>query len=430
MANRHGKLAKRSIGAAGSMLALAGLLVGWAQSTSAVPTNPQLTLGAKESATTAPVARPAGASRPSTDPDRLKARPTLSDEEYARLASDLRAKYSRPPADWPAPNLSDGVPLRELGRIPQVQHPTDNPYSKPKADLGKTLFYDARLSGSTQMACVSCHDSDLGWADGRTVAFGNRVQSLKRNTPSILNAAFGTSFFWDGRAPTLEAQALMPIGNSDEMHSSPADAAKAIADIPGYRPLFQAAFGSEEISPDTIAKAIACFERTLVAGHSKFDYFLDGKSEAISDSAVRGLHLFRTDARCLNCHNGPEMSDHQFHNEGLTFYGKPMQDLGRYEVTKRPEDVGAFKTPVLRNITRTAPYMHTGSFDLDEVVHFYNGGGLSNRRTADQRDDPLFPAKTGLLKPLHMNKQDMADLKAFLECLEEPHVRFRPPQIP
>jgi cytochrome c peroxidase len=365
-----------------------------------------------------------------SNPDKLRPRATLTPEEYAKLAAELRDAYAKPPAEWPAPNLSEGVEHRELGRLPKVEHPQDNPYSKPKADLGKTLFYDARLSGSGQMACVSCHDSDLGWGDGRTVSFGHKVQSLKRNSPPILNSAFGKSFFWDGRAASLEQQAMMPIGDANEMHSSAEDVAGRLAKIEGYKPMFEKAFGSAEVTADRVAKAIACFERTIVGGNSKFDYFLNGKREALSDSAVRGLHLFRTAGRCLNCHNGPEMTDHQFHNEGLTFYGRKGEDLGRYNVTKNPEDVGKFKTPSVRNMTRSAPYMHTGSFDMGEVVNFYNGGGLDSRRRADQAEDPLFPKKSPLLQPLHLNKQDLEDLKAFLGALEEPRFRFQPPPIP
>jgi len=144
---------------------------------------------------------------------------------------------------------------------------------------------------------------------------------------------------------------------------------------------------------------------------------------------VRGLHLFRTTARCLNCHNGPMLTDGQFHNEGLTYYGRKLEDLGRYAVTKNPEDVGKFKTPSLRNIARTAPYMHNGLFDLEGVLNMYNAGMATVRRRADQKDDPLFPTKSKLLQPLGLNQTEKADLKAFLEALTETRIRIRPPEL-
>jgi cytochrome c peroxidase len=363
---------------------------------------------------------------------RIPPRAKLTDEEYTKLAAELREVYSKPPETWPAPDLDAGVEHREIGRLPDVVHPENNPYSKEKAELGRTLFFDSRLSGTLAMACVSCHDADLGWADGRTTAFGHRVQPQKRNTPSILNAAFSTSQFWDGRAATLEEQALMPIANPGEMASSADDAAKRLNEVPEYRTMFKAVFGSEEVTGENLAKAIACFERTIVSpNRSRFDQFMNGRKEALSDAAVRGMHLFRTTARCLNCHSGPEFSDHQFHNLGLSLYGRTGQDLGRYEITKDPKDVGAFKTPGLRNVTRTGPYMHHGLFDsLEEAVVLYNGGGFNQRRTATQKDDPLFPNKSPLLKPLGLNDRDIADLLEFLEHLEDPRTKFRAPKVP
>lgn len=382
-----------------------------------------------ESAAMEEPATRAGGAPPS---GRIAPRAKLSDEEAARLAAELRETYSRPASEWPRPDLDAGVEHREIGRLPEVVHPENNPYSKEKAELGRTLFFDARLSGTLAMACVSCHDADLGWADGRTKAFGHRVQPQARNTPSILNAAFSTSQFWDGRAATLEEQALMPIANPGEMASSADDAAKRLNEVPEYRKMFKAVFGSEEITGEQIAKSLACFERTIVSpNRSRFDQFMNGRKEALSDAAVRGMHLFRTTARCLNCHSGPEFSDHKFHNLGLSLYGRTGQDLGRYEITKDPKDVGAFKTPGLRNVTRTGPYMHHGLFDsLEEAVVLYNGGGFNQRRTAAQKDDALFPTKSPLLKPLGLNDRDIADILEFLEHLEDPRTKFRAPKVP
>lgn len=376
------------------------------------------------------LAQPAGPGSDAARTAAVRKRPVLSPEAYAAEVQKLRALYQRPPEQWPAPTVDASVEHRELGLLPDPPHPESNPYSKPKADLGRMLFFDPRLSGSGQMACVSCHDADLGWTDGLTVAMGNAVSPQKRNTPSLLNAAYLASLFWDGRAASLEEQALAPIANPDEMHSTPAAAAARIGAVEGYGPLFEAAFGTPEVTPDRIAMALATFQRTLVAGRSRFDAFLRGRHEAMSDSAIRGLHLFRTDARCINCHNGPEFTNNQFHDLGLSYYGRAFEDLGRYEITRRPEDVGRFRTPPLRNVTRTAPYMHNGLFDLAGVLNMYNAGMPTLRRKPDQENDPLFPTKDPLLQVLNLNDQDLADLTAFMEALEEPRVRVRRPELP
>jgi cytochrome c peroxidase len=365
---------------------------------------------------------------PSTRP-RVE-RPTLTQEEYKSLAQELRAAYSKPPAEWPAPELDPGVEHRELGRLPPVVHPANNPYSEPKADLGRLLFFDGRLSGNGSMSCASCHTAELGFSDGRTTSLGHNAIPVKRNTPSLKHVSHAKVLMWDGRAASLEEQALMPVANPDEMHSTPQDAANRIAAIPGYTKLFESVFGSPEITPERIAMAIACFERTLEWRHSDFDSFVDGDYKALSDSAIRGLHLFRTEARCFNCHNGPLFTDEKFHNLGLTYYGRNLEDLGRYQVTHQTEDVGRFRTPTLRDLSKTGPYMHTGLFDLDGVLNMYEAGMPVIEPTPEQVNDPLFPKKDPLIKPLHLNRQDRADLEAFLQSLDEPRQRIRPPKLP
>ena len=184
---------------------------------------------------------------------------------------------------------------------------------------------------------------------------------------------------------------------------------------------------------ERIAMAIATFERTIVGGRSRFDSFVTGKNKnSLADDAMRGLHLFRTTARCANCHNGPNFTDEQLHNLGLSYYGREFEDLGRYVITKKPSDVGKFKTPSLRNVARTGPYMHNGLFDeLNGVLSMYNAGMPTLRRRESQESDPLFPDhKDPLLKPLGLNAHDKADLIAFLESLTEPRQCVRPPQLP
>lgn len=339
----------------------------------------------------------------------------------------LRAAYSLPRDQWPKPTLDPGVEHRELGPVPAPVHPSDNPHSKAKADLGKLLFFDARLSGSKQLACASCHEPELGWSDGRTVSFGNEREPLKRNAPSLNNAAHRTSLFWDGRAPTLEAQAAEVILNPHEMEGSPPDIVAALSADTNIVAAFRAAFGDTNIVFARIPEALATYQRTIVSRPSEFERFLSGKTNALSDAAVRGLHLFRTQARCLNCHNGPLLTDEKFHDLGLSYYGRELEDLGRYRVTTNAADVGAFRTPSLRNVARTAPYMHNGLFDLDGVINLYNAGMPTLKRKEHQKNDPLFPTKSHLLQPLGLTSEEKADLKAFLESLTETRLRVPPP---
>ena len=371
----------------------------------------------------------ASAQDPPDLPKRLPPRPELTPEQYRAKAAELRAAYAKPPKEWPKPTLDATAGHRELGLLPEVVHPTDNPYSKDKAELGKALFFDARLSGTGQMACASCHDPDLGWADGRTTSFGHARQPLRRNAPSALNAGLAPVFFWDGRAATLEDQAKAVLANPNEMRADEKGVVERVAAAKGYPELFEKVFGDKAVTGDRVSKAIACFERTLVGGRSRCDAFLKGRDDVLSDAQVRGLHLFRTDARCLHCHNGPTLSDGKFHDIGLSYYGRPFEDLGRYAVTKDAADVGKFKTPSLRNVGRTGPYMHNGLFELPGVLNAYNAGMPTLRRGDKHRDDPKFPTKSPFLKPLGLNKTDLADLEAFLRALDEPPRRVRPPAI-
>ena len=369
---------------------------------------------------------------PTLTPARKPPRPLASEEEYRKLAATLRVTYAQPITNWPAPHLDDEVKpyFRDLGLLPLVVYPTNNPYTDAKAGLGKKLFFERRLSGSGQISCASCHDPDLAFADGRTVSFGHERKELKRNAPTILNTAFNETLFWDGRSESLEQQAMAVVNNQDEMHASASFVRENLSKLPGYTNEFAKVFGSPEVTLPRAALAIATFERTLTSRANNFDSFLRGDTNALNDEAVRGLHLFRTAARCINCHNGPNFTDGRFHNEGLTYYGRKLEDLGRYEITKQPEDVGRFKTPSLRNIARTAPYMHNGLFDLDGVLNMYNAGMATVRRKVSQKDDPLFPVKSPHLQSLGLNKQDLADLKAFLTALTETRWRMRPPELP
>lgn len=364
-----------------------------------------------------------------SQPEQQSAAPAGTDALTIEAAR-LRDIYAGPPASWPAPNVDPDVAFVELGPVLRPVQDRD-PRAVARVDLGQTLFFDARLSGTGQMACASCHDAELGWADGRATSFGHGFQSLPRNAPSLLNAAYGKSFFWDGRAANLEDQASAVFENAKEMHSSMDAVLTSVRSSRGYRAMFKAAWNDAEPTQEHVLSSIAAFERTLISdGSSDFDAFLGGKKTTPSDAAVRGLHLFRTEARCVNCHYGPLLTDGEFHDLGLSYYGRKLEDLGRYEVTKNPSDVGRFKTPSLRNVMRTAPYMHNGLFDIDGVLNMYSAGMSTLKRKPEQADDPLFPTKSPHLKQLGLDAQKRSDLKAFLESLTERRRRVRPPEMP
>lgn len=362
--------------------------------------------------------------------DKVPPRAERSPAERIAWIRQLRESYAKDPSQWPSPDMDPGASWQELGLLPPVQHPSENPFSEPKAELGKVLFFDPRLSGSGQIACASCHDPDLAWADGRTTSFGHSRELLRRNAPTIQNSGHFEKLFWDGRAGTLEEQVIHVLENPSEMHASEQDVVREFQELAGYRELFAAAFGTDEVTFERIAQAIACYERTIVGGNSPFDRYLKGDRDALSDEAIVGLDLFRREARCIHCHNGPLFSDSQLHDVGLSYYGRKFEDLGRYVVTGNADDVGRFRTPSLRNITRTRPLMHNGLFELPGVLNMYNAGMPTLRRKESQLGDPLFPKKSPLLKPLGLNKQDLSDLIAFLTALEEPKRRTWPPELP
>ena len=382
-----------------------------------------------------PAAEPSGTpASAAADLRRTPRRPTLTDEEYKSLAAYLRTAYAKPAAEWPKPEVDEPERFQEIGTLPTMKYPADNPGSQEKVDLGAMLFFDPRLSRSHQMACASCHDPDLTWADGRTVAFGNRRVALTRNTPSLLTSGYGTSFFWDGRSDSLESQAHEVLLNHQEMDGEEAVVLRRLRGSPAYVEKFTKVFADPEINLQRVGQAIATYLRAISEAEgptSRFDLFVrTGKQAALGDEAVRGLHLFRTTARCINCHNGPNFTDGRFHNLGLSYYGRKLQDLGRYEITHKSEDVGAFKTPSLRGVAQTAPYMHLGLFRLAGVLNLYNAGMPTLRRRGEQAGDPLFPTKSPLLKPLGLNAQDMKDLTAFLEALSPRPRRIHPPELP
>ena len=318
--------------------------------------------------------------------------------------------------------------------------PENNPLTVEKVALGKKLYFDKRLSADGTVSCASCHDPLHGFADGKVVATGIRGQAGARNSPTVLYTGFSEVQFWDGRAPTLEEQAKQPLVNPVEMGQPSHDAVvQAVLRAPDYPPLFEKAFGSSQVTIDRIVQAIASFERTLAPFSSPFDRFLAGDKNALSDAAKRGFQLFQGKARCVTCHefntSFPYFTDNKFHNIGVAMKGnfeqlarqaqaiqargdkeaesslahKPgVEALGRWLVTRAPRDIGAFKTPGLRNVALTAPYMHDGSLKtLEEVMDFYNRGGEPN------------PNLDGGMRPLNLRQEEIADMIEFMKSLTD-----------
>ena len=285
--------------------------------------------------------------------------------------------------------------------------PDDNPITAAKVALGKLLYFDGRLSVDGSVSCATCHDPAKGFTDQARFSTGFQGRKGGRNAPTVVNTAFNLFQFWDGRAPTLEEQAKGPIVNPLEMANTLEAATASIARVPGYAPYFEAAFGDDMVTIDRIAKAIATYERTVLSGNSAWDRFVYGdEPDALSESAQRGLELFEGKALCTRCHVGFNLTDGLFHNLGVGM-NADQPDLGRFEVTKEEADKGAFKTPVLRDLLKTAPYMHDGSLEtLEDVVKLYDRGGEAN-----QWLDPKV-SKLGL------SDQEKADLVAFMESLE------------
>ncbi len=284
--------------------------------------------------------------------------------------------------------------------------PNDNPVTVQKVELGRILFFDKRLSNDNTIACASCHLMQHAFTDGQPVSTGIRGQKGGRSAPASFNRVFSSAQFWDGRAATLEDQSIGPFTNPIEHGFVNYDVMIAkMNKIPGYKTLFLQTFG-EDISIGLVGKAIASFQRTILSGNSPMDRFdQGGEANAISPAAQRGLILFRDKARCTKCHSGFNLTDEKFHNLGIGWDDNKV-DLGRYMVTKDPEEIGAFKTPTLREIARSAPYMHDGRFKtLEDVVNFYNQGGVKNPHL-----DPL-------ILPLELTNDEKKDLVQFLRTL-------------
>ncbi|WP_142693045.1 cytochrome-c peroxidase [Campylobacter troglodytis] len=389
--------------------------------------------------------------------------------EYPQNAK-YRELYAKPVNEWAKPDIDESVLLEweEFAPLSEPNFPKDNAYSDIKAFLGLRLFNEPKLSKSGQIACQNCHHPELAFTDALRLSYGHDRQRGRRNSPNIQAAAFFDELFWDGRAKGLEAQALGPITDPVEMANTLENAENSIKNSALYYPLFVAAFADEAtqslwarhfpqlyekdekkrlraflnnaveinatkidalsndeinavrelITISNIAKAIATYERSFVVPkNSRFNAFLKGDYRFMSDKELWGLDIFRNKGKCMNCHYGAIMSDKKFHNIGLTFYGRALQDLGRYEVTQNPEDVGKFKTPSLLGVSKSAPYMHTGTFpNLTGVLNMYNAG-FPVSVPKGKENDPLLPKTDPLIKRLDLTREEISALEAFLRVL-------------
>lgn len=354
------------------------------------------------------------------------------------------ADSGEPASDLSGHRLGTVPPLAPL---PEVPVPADNPVTQAKVELGQLLFFDNRLSGDAGTSCSSCHDPRLGWGDGQGVSRGYAGTQHWRNSQTTVNSAFYTRLFWAGEATSLEAQAKSAITGNLAGNGDTAMIEERLALIPEYVERFQMAFGVSQPTFDLVLKAIATFERAeLISRDSPFDLFLAGDQDALSDDAKKGLALFEGKARCIACHNGPLMSDEDYHFLDLPqndlFEKDPLRqvalryqhyirgvpeevyrsadsDLGLYYTTKNDSDRGRFRTPSLRYLEYTAPYMHNGVFGtIEEVVDFYDQGG---------GDDP---DQSPLIQPLELTEDEKFELAEFLYSLSGSEIRIPAPRLP
>ncbi len=311
-----------------------------------------------------------------------------------------------------APQQPSAAKFPALENYEDMKIPADNPMTPEKVELGKQLYYDARLSGDASKACYSCHVKEKGLTDGLALAQAPYNQTVPRSAPTMWNLGYHAEWYWDGRAKTLEAQAKaawsgvnMGAAGKDGKPSMDDICAK-LNQLAGYRKQFEAVFG-KGCTPDNAAKALAAFMRTIVSTDSAWVQFRAGNKNALNAAARRGWEIFNGKARCSNCHAGVLLTDLQYHNTGIGLEGKDP-DLGRHRVTKADRDMGAFKTPTLLDISKSAPYFHNGSVKtLEEAVDLMLAGGIDNPNLDE----------ANLRPPVKLTKKERADLLAFLRSL-------------
>jgi cytochrome c peroxidase len=334
-----------------------------------------------------------------------------------------------------APAWSADVPSPEdvkaaIGHLGPVPVPDDNSLTAAKVALGEKLFNDNRLAGDGSLSCRTCHLPDHGFAVGTKLGPAYPKQQERRNSPTLINVAYNLPLIWDGRAGSLDKQALGPLKNIIHMNDNADLLIEQLKTDKEYTGLFEAAFGEGQMTPENMGRAIASYERTLVFDDSPLDRYMEGDRGALSDAQKRGLALYMGKARCIVCHKGPNLTDNDFHNlgvpddhvtgnpaamatvrfdakrMGLEGWASLVEDPGREQITKDPADRGKFRTMGLRNIEQSPPYMHNGALDtLEDVIRFYDGGGGDHRN------------KSPLIQPLGLSDGEVADLVTFMKAL-------------
>ncbi len=352
---------------------------------------------------------------------------------------------------WSVALADENPPLAALG-LPPI--PTDNRQTPEKIELGKLLYFDSRIGGDASVACVDCHQPKQGWGFNDPLSRGYPGVIYWRTSQTAINSAYLGKLFWTGSAKSLENQApsaaLGAISGNGERDMIEA----RLAFIPEYVKRFKDVFGDDWPKVNNVWRAMAAFERTLIHNNTPFDKYMRGDKSALDEQQIRGLALFEGKANCVECHNGPLLTDQKYYNLGIeraeewldngmaqvTFryeqyakgtteelYRKIKDDAGLYYRTKQKADMGKFRTPPLRYTAYTPPYMHNGKFfDFEEVVDFYNEGGGENEFT----DGTLAKAKTPLLKPLNLSDEEKEDLVAFLESLSGEELKIETPKLP
>ncbi|MBI3118443.1 MAG: cytochrome c [Candidatus Hydrogenedentes bacterium] len=326
-----------------------------------------------------------------------------------------------PPAPPPVTvEMLDALPQLpgEIGPLPKLAPSGESPGSDPVTELGKLLFFDKRFSPEGTMGCATCHVPALAFGDGQPTASGRDGKPLPRHSPTLLNIAFNTVFFWDGRAASLDEQARMPLMDTHEIGMASEEALNArLQELPEYPPLFRQVFNAPPNTNDAYT-ALAVFERTLVTPNARFDLYAQGQKDALTGEEKQGLIVFIGKGSCTQCHLGPNLTDNKFHNLGVSPGEPETADPGRFRITHEEEDRAAFKTPTLRNIAVTPPYMHDGSqVTLEEVVEFYDKGGGTS------------PGKSPLIFPLNLSAEEKVNLVAFLRTLTGEIPDVAPPDI-
>jgi cytochrome c peroxidase len=333
-------------------------------------------------------------------------------------ASDQAAAPADEAADQPAATPVAFEVKVPLG-LPALPVPEDNPMTAEKVELGKLLYFDKRLSKDGSVSCATCHDPQMAWTEHQPTSTGIGAQKGGANSPTVINAAYATAQFWDGRAKSLEEQALGPIENPIEMGHNLPEMIGQLNQLTAYKEHFQKVFGTD-VTADGIAKAIAAFERTVLSGNSPYDKFKAGDESALNDAQKRGLEVFGK-AGCSDCHAPPLFSNYEYENAGIGM-DKEKPDEGRKAVTKQDEDLGKIRVPALREVANTGPYFHDGSCaTLEAAVALMAAGG---------KDNPNLSEMLKSVRDAKLTEQDQKDLVEFLKALSGEYPIVEPPALP